>query len=41
VALAVIVVALGPLRLPPLPLLAGLATGMLAYLLALNLRRSK
>ena len=37
VAVAVIVVALGPLRLPALPLLAGLAAGMLAYLLALNL----
>jgi F0F1-type ATP synthase assembly protein I len=42
VALAVIVVALGPLRLPPLPLLAGLAAGMLAYLLALmNERRQR
>ncbi|MGN6529256.1 MAG: ATP synthase subunit I [Burkholderiaceae bacterium] len=41
VALAVIVVALGPLRLPPLPLLAGLAAGMLAYLLALNLRTQR
>jgi len=37
VAVAVIAVALGPLRLPSLPLLAGLAAGMLAYLLALNL----
>ena len=41
VALAVSVVALGPLRLPPLPLLAGLAAGMLAYLLALNLRTQR
>ena len=41
VALAVIVVALGPLRLPPLPLLAGLAAGMLAYLLALNLTQRR
>ena len=42
VALAVIVVALGPFRLPPLPLLAGLAAGMLAYLLALmNERRQR
>jgi F0F1-type ATP synthase assembly protein I len=41
VALAVIVVALGPLRLPALPLLAGLAAGMLAYLLALNLTQRR
>ena len=41
VALAVIVVALGPLRLPPLPLLAGLAAGMPAYLLALNLTQRR
>jgi F0F1-type ATP synthase assembly protein I len=41
VALVVIAVALGPLRLPPLPLLAGVAAGTIAYLLALNLRRNK
>jgi hypothetical protein len=35
------VVALGPLRLPALPLLAGLAAGMLAYLLALNLTQRR
>lgn len=34
VVMAVLAVALGPLRLPPLPTLAGLAAGMLAYLLA-------
>jgi F0F1-type ATP synthase assembly protein I len=38
VVLAVLAVALGPLRLPPLPTVAGLAAGMLAYLLALNIR---
>lgn len=34
VVMVVLAVALGPLRLPPLPTLAGLAAGMLAYLLA-------
>ncbi len=33
VVMAVLAVAWGPLRLPPLPTLAGLAAGMLAYLL--------
>jgi hypothetical protein len=37
VVLAVFAVALGAWRLPPLPMLAGLAAGVLAYLLALNL----
>jgi len=41
VAIVVVAVALGPFRLPPLPLLAGLAGGMLAYLLALNLRMGR
>lgn len=43
VVMAVLAVALGPLRLPPLPTLAGLAAGMLAYLLALipNTRRQR
>jgi F0F1-type ATP synthase assembly protein I len=41
VALVVVVVALGPLRLPPLPLLAGLAAGMLAYLLAVQLNTQR
>ena len=41
VALAVIVVALGPLRLPPLPLLAELGAGMAAYLLALDFRTQR
>lgn len=38
VAMVVVVVALGAWHLPPLPLLAGLVAGMVAYLLALNLR---
>ena len=38
VAIVVVVVALEWFRLPPLPLLAGLASGLFAYLLALNLR---
>ena len=41
VAIVVVAVALGPFRLPPLPLLAGLAGGLLAYLLALNLRMGR
>ena len=36
VVLAVFTVALGAWRLPPLPMLVGLAAGVLAYLLALN-----
>ena len=36
--MVVVVVALEAWRLPPLPALAGLAAGILAYLLALNLR---
>ena len=38
VAIVVVVVALETFRLPPLPLLAGLASGLFAFLLALNLR---
>lgn len=41
VAIVVVAVALGLFRLPPLPLLTGLAGGMLAYLLALNLRMGR
>ena len=41
VAIMVVAVALGVFRLPPLPLLAGLAGGLLAYLLALNLRMGR
>lgn len=37
VVIAVLAVALGPLRLPALPAVGGMAAGMLAYLLALNL----
>jgi F0F1-type ATP synthase assembly protein I len=36
VVLAIFAVALEAWRLPPLPMLAGLAAGVLAYLLALN-----
>lgn len=36
VAIVVLVMALAVWRLPPLPLLVGLAAGLLAYLLALN-----
>ncbi len=36
VVLATFALALAAWRLPPLPLLAGIATGMLGYLLALN-----
>ena len=38
VVLVVVAVALEAWRLPPLPILAGLVAGVLAYLLALNLR---
>jgi F0F1-type ATP synthase assembly protein I len=41
VAIVVVAVALGVFRLPPLPLLAGLAGSLLAYLLALNLRMGR
>lgn len=41
VAIVVVALALGVFRLPPLPLLAGLAGGLLAYLLALNLRMGR
>ena len=41
VAMVVVAMALGLFRLPPLPLLAGLAGGLLAYLLALNLRMGR
>lgn len=41
VALAGLVVGMVAWRFPPLPMLAGLATGLLAYLLALNLDGSK
>jgi F0F1-type ATP synthase assembly protein I len=37
VAILVLAVGLGVWRLPPLPMLYGLAAGLLAYLLALNL----
>lgn len=36
VAMAVFAIALAVWRLPPLPMLAGLVAGLLAYLLALN-----
>jgi F0F1-type ATP synthase assembly protein I len=38
VVLTIFAVALEVWRLPPLPMLAGLAAGVLAYLLALNMR---
>ncbi|MCL1635637.1 hypothetical protein M2650_13495 [Luteimonas sp. SX5] len=38
VAIGMFAIALGAWRLPPLPMVAGLAAGLLAYLLALNLR---
>ena len=41
VAIVMVAVALEVFRLPPLPLLAGLAGGLLAYLLALNLRMGR
>ena len=37
VAMVVVAIALASWQLPPLPLLAGLVAGMVAYLLALNL----
>jgi F0F1-type ATP synthase assembly protein I len=40
VVLVVLAAALGPWRLPPLPLLCGLAVGLLAYLLAMNMSRA-
>ena len=39
VAIAVLAAALAVWRLPPLPLLAGLVAGSLAYLVALNFRK--
>jgi F0F1-type ATP synthase assembly protein I len=41
VALAGFAIGLGVWRLPPLPMLVGLAAGLLAYLLALNVGRLK
>ncbi|MBC7990895.1 MAG: ATP synthase subunit I [Luteimonas sp.] len=44
VAIAVLALALGIWRLPPLPMITGLVAGLLAYLLALNfpvLRRKR
>lgn len=38
VVVAVLAVALGAWRLPPLPMLAGLVAGLLAYYVALNIR---
>lgn len=38
VALGIFAIASGVWRLPPLPMVAGLAAGSLAYLVALNLR---
>lgn len=40
VVLVVLSAALGPWRLPPLPLLCGLAVGLLAWLLAMNMSRT-
>lgn len=40
VALGGVALALEAWRLPPLPVVAGLATGVLAYLVALNLRQA-
>lgn len=40
VALAIVALALDAWRLPPLPVVAGLATGMLAYLAGLNWRHA-
>lgn len=40
VALGGVALALGAWRLPPLPVVAGLATGVLAYLVGLNLRHA-
>lgn len=41
VAIAILAVASAVWRLPPLPMVVGLAAGLLAYLLALNLRFQK
>jgi len=41
VAIGIFAIALGVWRLPPLPMVVGLAAAMLAYLLALNLRLQK
>ena len=41
VVMAVLAVALGAWRLPPLPMLAGLVGGLLAYYVALNLGNRK
>lgn len=38
VVMAVLAVALGAWRLPPLPMLAGLVAGLLAYYVAMNIR---
>ena len=38
IAIGIFAVALGVWRLPPLPMVVGLAAALLAYLLALNLR---
>lgn len=38
VAIGIFAIALGAWRLPPLPMVVGLAVGLLAYLLALNFR---
>ena len=40
IAIVVIVIALGVWRLPPLPMVVGLAAATLAYLVALNLRQT-
>ena len=39
-AIVVIAIALGVWRLPPLPMVAGLAAATLAYLVALNVRQT-
>lgn len=41
VVVAVLAVALGAWRLPPLPMLAGLVAGLLAYYVAMNIRGSE
>lgn len=40
IAIVLIVIALGVWRLPPLPMVVGLAAATLAYLVALNLRQT-
>lgn len=40
IAIVVIAIALGVWRLPPLPMVVGLAAATLAYLVALNLRQT-